>query len=61
MVDPTMEAELQGMATALGIPLSTFVYTILQIGLSASGNTFAAFGNTIEGLKAVDDEHDSKK
>jgi len=60
-VEPALKEELEDMARKMNTPTSTFLDMLLSIALNASGNTFAAFGNTREGLKAADDEHDSKK
>lgn len=60
MVEPSMKAELQALADGIRMPLSTFVHTILQIGLRSAGDTFTMVGNTLEGIIAADKEHDEE-
>lgn len=61
MVEPEVKVEIQRLAKGMNMPASTLLNLLLTIALNSSGQTFEAFGATLESLTAADAEHDAQK
>jgi len=60
MVEPSLAAEIKRLADGMQMPVSGLLNLLLTIAVNSTGDTFAAFGATIDSLAAADAEHDSK-
>lgn len=58
MVEPALKEELQELAVGMKMPLSSLLNLLLTVAVNSTGETFAAFGATIDGMMKADEEHD---
>lgn len=55
MVEPSLSAEIKRLAEGMQMPVSGLLNLLLTIAVNSTGDTFQAFGNTIEALKGSDE------
>jgi len=60
MVEPALADELKGLAEGMGMTVSSLLNLLLTIAVNSTGETFAAFGATLESLRGADAEHSAK-
>lgn len=59
MVEPALADQIKELAEGMNMSVSSLLNLLLTIAVSSTGQTFAQFGATLEGLMSADAEHDA--